>query len=324
MSTATAVPQTHELEGDDARETLSRTGWGRLARDSFERFRAADGFSHSRGLAFQFMLTAFPALIAFVGVVIDLDQKDFRRLIEETMNEVALGPTGGLVTNALEQGDRAGSGSGLVVLVGGIAALISATGAMGQIERGANRIYGIESDRATIRKYAVAALLALTVGVLILLAFVTFIAGSAIERAGAATGWSEAAVTAWQFARWPVVLVFVLAGFSMLFKMSPRRRQPSMSWLAAGAVVTVVLWFAFTGALLLYLTGAETFGDTYGPLAGIVGLLLWSLLTSVAIFVGLAFAAQLEAVRAGVSEPATDEDANAMPGVSEATSQGPF
>jgi uncharacterized BrkB/YihY/UPF0761 family membrane protein len=84
------------------------------------------------------------------------------------------------------------------------------------------------------------------------------------------------------------------------------------------------LWFAFTGALLLYLTGAETFGDTYGPLAGIVGLLLWSLLTSVAIFVGLAFAAQLEAVRAGVSEPATDEDANAMPGVSEVTSQGPF
>jgi hypothetical protein len=28
MSTATRVPETHELEGDDALETLRRTGWG--------------------------------------------------------------------------------------------------------------------------------------------------------------------------------------------------------------------------------------------------------------------------------------------------------
>ncbi|MGH2749899.1 MAG: YihY/virulence factor BrkB family protein [Actinomycetota bacterium] len=314
MSTATAVPQTYELEGDDAAATLKRTGWWRLARDSFERFRAADGFSHSRGLAFQIMLTVFPALIAFVGLTVAADQTDFRRLVEEAMNAMAPGPSGGLVTEALEQGGGAASDSDTAVLVGGLAALIAATGAMGQIERGANRIYGIESDRATLRKYAVALVLALTVGVLVLAAFVVFIAGSAIEDAGATTGWSDDAVTVWQFARWPAVLIFVLTGFSMLFKFSPRRRQPSMSWLAAGAIVTVAFWLLFTGALSIYLTASEAIGDTYGPLAGIIGLLLWSLLTSLAIFFGLAFAAQLEAIRAGVSEPATEEDANPSPG----------
>jgi hypothetical protein len=45
MSTATRVPETHELEGDDALNALRRTGWGRLAKDSFQRFRTADGFS---------------------------------------------------------------------------------------------------------------------------------------------------------------------------------------------------------------------------------------------------------------------------------------
>jgi hypothetical protein len=49
--------------------------------------------------------------------------------------------------------------------------------------------------------------------------------------------------------------------------------------------------------------GAVPLGATYGPLAGTIGLLLWTFLTSVALFLGLAFSAQLEAVRAGVPGP---------------------
>ena len=64
MSTATSVPETFELEGDDALRTLRRTGWARLVKDSFQRFRAADGFSHARALAFQVTLTLLPAVIA--------------------------------------------------------------------------------------------------------------------------------------------------------------------------------------------------------------------------------------------------------------------
>ena len=48
---------------------------------------------------------------------------------------------------------------------------------------------------------------------------------------------------------------------------------------------------------------STSFGDTYGPLAGIVALLLWALLSSVAVLFGAAVAAQLEAVRAGAPEP---------------------
>ena len=41
-----------------------------------------------------------------------------------------------------------------------------------------------------------------------------------------------------------------------------------------------------------------------GPtLTGIIAILVWTFLTALALFLGLAFAAQLEAVRAGVPEP---------------------
>ena len=78
-----------------------------------------------------------------------------------------------------------------------------------------------------------------------------------------------------------------------------------------GSGVSVLLWFIFTGALAFYLDAASgTFGRTYGPLTGIIAILIWSFLTSLAIYLGLAFAAQLEAVRAGVPAPKTDEHQN--------------
>ncbi len=62
--------------------------------------------------------------------------------------------------------------------------------------------------------------------------------------------------------------------------------------------------------LAVYVGATDSFGATYGPLAGTIGVLLWSFLSSVALFVGLSFAAQLEAVRAGSLEPRVDRDEN--------------
>ena len=54
-----------------------------------------------------------------------------------------------------------------------------------------------------------------------------------------------------------------------------------------------------TGALGLVFAYAKTFGETYGSLAGLVALQLWTFFSALAILFGVAVAAQLEAVRAG-------------------------
>ena len=68
-----------------------------------------------------------------------------------------------------------------------------------------------------------------------------------------------------------------------------------------------MLWLFLTGLLALYVVKSGSFGSTYGPLTGIFALLLWANLSSVALFLGIAFAAQLEAVRAGAPTPASDD-----------------
>jgi uncharacterized BrkB/YihY/UPF0761 family membrane protein len=57
---------------------------------------------------------------------------------------------------------------------------------------------------------------------------------------------------------------------------------------------------------------SSSLGQTYGPLAGFVALLLWTVLTSIALLYGVAVAAQLEAVRAGVPAPRRPADADGV------------
>ncbi|HYI17593.1 MAG TPA: YihY/virulence factor BrkB family protein [Solirubrobacteraceae bacterium] len=302
MSTATSVPVTRELEleGDDALETLRATGRVRLGLDAFDRFRAADGFSHARALAFQFALTLVPALIAVIGLATVLDQETFTRIVREVLLEMAPGSAGDLITEALEQGSTGGR---TALLLGGVATLVAGTGAFGQLERGANRIYGVERDRPPVRKYGVAALLMVTAGAATLLAAILLVAGEALADAA---GWGAA----FEFLRWPVTVGLVVAALALLFELAPRRRQPEASWLVVGSGVAAVLWLLFTGVLALWIGATENFGATYGPLAGTIAVLLWTFLTALAVLLGLAFAAQLEAVRAGVTATRVMRDEN--------------
>jgi YihY family inner membrane protein len=311
LSTASAVPETHgELEGDEALETLRTLGGARLVTDSITRFRAADGFSHSRALAFQATLTLLPALIAVVGLAAALDQDTFTRVVTATVDDLAPGAAGEILTDALRHGSasaRKDSGETAVV-AGFLAAMLAGATAMAQVERGANRIYGVERDRPFLHKYGVAAVLAVSAGIGALLSLVVLVGGEAIREH---VRWSSGLEVAWDLTRWPAGLALVVASVALLFKLAPRRRQPDWSWLAFGAAVSALLWLVFMGLLKLYIEATGSFGATYGPIAGTIGVLLWSFAAAVALFLGVAFAAQLEAVRAGVSAPRVARDSNA-------------
>jgi YihY family inner membrane protein len=300
VSTATPVPETWHLTGDDARDTLLSTGRRHLLRDAYTRLRAADGFSHARSLAYCVSLVLVQAIIAIVGLGVALGKTGASDVIVRSLKAAAPGPANEFLTTAVVQAHAAGATHRYGGLVFGlVGSLITGTTLMGQFERALNRLYGIEQDRASLQKYGRAAVLAVSTAVLVVTSFVALTfgkeVGSGLEDRGVAQ--------AWAIVRWPLALVLMMAAMALLFRMSPRRRQPAWSWLAFGATVSVVLWAAVTALLGVFFRLSSSFGDTYGPLAGIVALLLWALLSSVAVLYGAAVAAQLEAVRAGRPAP---------------------
>ena len=316
MSTATRVPETWELTGDDARKTLLSTGRMRLVVDAFTRLRYADGFSHTRSLAFVMALVFVQGLIALVGFAAAFGNLEVSRVIVDTIQNAMPGLAGELLTDAVQQARKVGSQHRYLPLVLGlVGTAITATTALGQVERGVNRIYGIERDRPAHEKYGRAFLLALSVGLLFAVAFVLLAFGRDI-------GNEESAVhTVWMIVRWPAGLAVAALALAGLLQYAPRRHQPNLSWLAFGSGVGVLCWTAVTLVFGALFNASSSFGDTYGPLAGIVALQLWSFFSALSIFFGAAITAQLEAVRAGQAEPAEPDPEESAPSAREPSPQ---
>ena len=305
----TRVPQTRsmqeaDLSADDARTTLRHYGRVALVKNSFVRFRYGDGFSHSRALGFQLVLSLIPLGIAFIGLSSTVSADTAARVLREVLLRITPGSTDEVVRQTLEKGEASTGHGELALWLGLGAAMLALTASMGQIERGSNRIYGIQRDRPALRKYGRAALMAVSAGLMSLLGFLVVVAGGIVGEVLARTyGWSETQQAVWTVARFPVGILLALAAFTLLIERSPRRRQPGWSWIAIGAGVSLTLWVLLTYLLSLYVQTSGTFGSTYGPLTGFMALLIWAQLTSIALFLGIAFCAQLEAVRAGVADP---------------------
>ncbi|MBM0225983.1 MULTISPECIES: YihY/virulence factor BrkB family protein [Micromonospora] len=310
MSSTRMVPETRlmaqeELSADDAWHTLRRHGGWRLLRDAFIRFRYGDGFSHSRAFALQFCLAVVPFLIALTGLITDLGADEGGKVVADTVLALTPGQSESVVQDLLGDSERTERAGELALTLGLLTGLVALTTTMAQIERGANRIYGVERDRPALAKYVRAAILAVTAGVPALIGFLILVGGRAMgDSVQRHYEWGGLANAAWDVVRWPLSLGLTVVAVAVLFRHAPRRNQPGLSWLFFGAGIATVLWWLASLLLAAYVKLSGGFGQTYGALTGMMALLLWANLTGMALFGGLAFAAQLEAMRIGVAEPA--------------------
>jgi YihY family inner membrane protein len=293
-----------ELSPDAVWRALLRyRGW-HLIRDSYLRFRYGDGFSHARAFGLQLCLAVVPFLIALTGLAVRLGAETGGSIIGDTVLALTPDNSVSLVSDVLPAGEKATHAGALALVLGLLTGMVALTLAMAQIERGANRIYGVERDRPAMAKYARATVLALCAGLPALVGFVILVAGGPI---GASLHhrlhWPQWAGDVWSVARWPLSLVLTVLAVTVIFRRAPRRQQPSLTWLVVGAGLACALWWLASLLLAWYVHASGAFGATYGPLTAVMALLLWANLTGVALFLGLAFAAQLEARRVGAGEP---------------------
>lgn len=301
MRTVATVPETDHQDAGDARDQLRRSGTLRLFREAAVRLRAAHGTTYARALGHSSLLTLIPAVIAVIGLIAVFDLDGFARVVEDAAASFAPGPAGSILTQAL--GAAAPSAGPSAVLVGLAGMLFSGTVGMTHLERAADRIYGVEEDRSLRERLRLAFTLAATVEVMLMMGLAVIVAGGSIGEGsdgGAGSG-------VWSFVRWPVGVGLVAIAMTIIFRLVPNRHQPGFSWLLSGTAVSVTAWVAATILLGLVYEHASLLGDAFGPLIGVGALLVWAYATGLAVLFGLAFAAQLEAERAGERTQARDE-----------------
>ena len=278
-------------------QAVSEVGLLPLLRDSLVRFREGDGFSHSRALALQLALSIVPLVIAAVGLSGALHAESIGDVLRHTVLSLTPGAEDDLLRLAVQDAlvQQEGEDRATTALVLGLlTAVVALTTAMGQVERGANRLYGIGQDRPTLRKYARALVLALVAGLPMLTGLTLIVAGSAAADAMQDVYGIDRRLLS--VLRWPTGLALSLGAIILLMRHAPhRRRPPGWSWLAPAAATSLLLWLLFTGLLALYVTRSGAISAVYGQLTSVMALLVWAYLTSMALLLGLAMTAELEA-----------------------------
>lgn len=267
----------------------SNTGVGRILGDALERFVEADGATHVRALAFESAFLILSGYIGVVGLASVLDAEVVRGVVQQLGRTISPGPAGRLLVEAAEQGVKGGATAAIVGLA---AALGSGTLAMAQVERSANRLAGSNEDRPVVRRYVVAVALAATVGLLFLLGALMLGGGRALPSG---LGWTDEFARVWSFVRWPVGVAIVALAVTLLYRFAPRARLGPRRAVVGGSVVAVIMWVAFTGLLSLYFSFSSS--SPYGPLLAIIALLVWSMLSSLALHLGIATACTLSGAR---------------------------
>ncbi|HEX2089934.1 MAG TPA: YihY/virulence factor BrkB family protein, partial [Actinomycetota bacterium] len=93
---------------------------------------------------------------------------------------------------------------------------------------------------------------------------------------------------------WVLTVLAVMVLFSIFYYLGPNRESPTWHWVSAGGIIGALLWILASLLFGLYISSFNNYAKTYGPLAGVVVLVLWLYLSSIAVLIGGELNAELE------------------------------
>ena len=272
--------------------------WWPVLKRTVGEFKEDNLTDWAAALTYYAVLAIFPALIVLVSMLGLVGESATQPLIDN-LGTVAPGPAKEIFTSAIEnlQGDQ--GAAGVLFVIGLLAALWSASGYVAAFMRASNAIYDIEEGRPVWKTLPVR--VGLTIVLLVLLAISTIavvLTGALAERVGDLVGLGSTAVTVWNIAKWPVLLVVVSFMFALLYWAAPNVKHPGFRWISPGGVLAVIGWLIASGAFALYVSNFGSYNKTYGALGGVVVFLVWLWISNIVILLGAEFNAELERERA--------------------------
>lgn len=292
------APHPDDPRKPDSPPDLPHRSWRFTARMAIAEFKRDNCLDLAAALTFYAVSAIFPAflvLIALVGLIGDSAETTntlvglIADLGQEDIAEDLRGPLSDLAQS---------QAAGVALVVGTLAALWSASGYVGAFGRAMNTIYEVDEGRPMwkLRLQNIVVSLLLIAGAAVMLIGLAMSGGLA-EEVGERIGLSDAALTVWGIAKWPLMLAVLAVMVAVLYYATPNVQQPRLRWMSVGAGLAILMWVAGSIAFGLYVTTFGNYDRTYGSLAATIVLLLWLWLTNVALLFGGEFDAELERAR---------------------------
>ncbi len=99
--------------------------------------------------------------------------------------------------------------------------------------------------------------------------------------------------------RWPALTLCALVGIMLVYQLAPAARQ---HWrrVTPGAIFALVGWLLASYALRFYVRYFGNYNATYGSIGGVILLMLWFYLSSLALLVGAEINSQIRRAQAQI------------------------
>jgi membrane protein len=94
--------------------------------------------------------------------------------------------------------------------------------------------------------------------------------------------------------RWPALTVLVALAIAGVYRFGPVRDASDRPWGAWGVALTTIVWIGSSALFALYVSKVASYDVSYGPLGGVVVLLLWLYIAAFVVLLGAELNAELE------------------------------
>ena len=267
-------------------------GWTELFKRTFRDTLKDDAQGLAAQLSYYFFLSLFPTLLCLIALASLFPLQNFADDVTGFLQPFMPAEAINVIRDQMVK--IAQSGATALISLGVLGAIWSSSAAMGAVVNAMNRAYDIEESRPWWRVKVLAVLLTVGLAFFILIALTLVLAGP--QLADLATRWlGMPAVWAliWKIIQWPLVFFLVATGIGLIYYFAPDAEQEWV-WITPGSVLATILWLIASLGFRYYVVTFGHYSETYGALGGIIVVLLWFYLSSLAIVIGAELNAEIE------------------------------
>lgn len=295
------VPEESSTDRRAAREKpsqLAPRSWKQIARRTFAEFQNDNLTDQAAALTYYTVLSLFPGLIVLVSVLGLLGPSTIAKA-QGQFTALAPSQVRDILNNAINQVQGRGVTAGVAAVLGLVGAFWSASGYVAAFMRASNKIYDVPEGRPAWKTVPIRVGITAAVGIMLVISsLIVVFTGRLASLAGDVLGLGSTAVTVWNIAKWPALLVLVSLIFAILYWASPNARHGGFRWVSPGGIAAVVGWLVASALFAIYVAKFGSYNKTYGSLAAVVVFLVWLWITNIAILFGAELDAELERQRA--------------------------
>jgi membrane protein len=286
------LPDEAHLENEEVGVTdLHRRDYVDIVKRSAKRAMDDQLPDAAAAIAYYGFLAIPAVLLISVGIFSIFASPSAIESIVQRLGSVMPAEAVALLEDALKRTAEGGGGL-TMILVGGLVALWTASGAANAVMRALNRAYDTEESRGFAKQRLVGLAMVLVGIVAFALVFGLLVLGPKLSGwIGSALDAEGAVQWAWLLGQWPILLVGLLVAFGAVLFLGPDVEHPRWRFLTVGAGIAVALWLAASGGFAIYVALFGSYNKTWGTLAAVIIMLTWLWLSALALL----FAAEVDA-----------------------------